>query len=95
VLFKLTRLIGPVRQSTAKLGDLVRDLERKLLIHADQIHTDSGAHAKGLKHGSTGVKERKGFVRSSIKPDEAKRNLEERLRTLNEEFGGTARLPWA
>jgi len=84
----------PSLQSTAKLGDLARDLERKLLIHAEQIHTASGAHAKILETWEHWC-ERRGFVRSSIKPDEAKRNLEERLRKLNEEFGGTARLPWA
>jgi hypothetical protein len=83
----------PSSQSNAKVGDVARDLERKLLIHADQIHTESGAHAKVLetwKHWC----ERRGFVRSSIQPDEAKRNLEERLRKLNEEFCATARLPW-
>jgi hypothetical protein len=84
----------PSLQSTAKLGDLARDLERKLLIHADQIHTASGAHAKVLETWEHWC-ERKGFVGSSIQPYEAKRNLEERLRKLNEEFGATARLPWA
>lgn len=81
-------------QFTVKLGDVARDLERRLLIHADQIHTESGAHAKVLetwKHWG----ERTGFVGSAIQPDEAKRNLEERLRKLNEEFEGSARLPWA
>jgi hypothetical protein len=87
------KLDWPSLPSTAKLGDLARDLERKLLIHAEQIHTASGAHAKALETWEHWC-ERKGFVSSSIQPDEAKRNLEERLRKLNEEFGATARLPW-
>jgi hypothetical protein len=83
----------PSSQPTVKLGDVGRDLERRLLIHADQIHTESGAHAKVLETWKRWC-ERKGFVRSSIQSDEAKRNLEERLRKLNEEFCATARLPW-
>lgn len=84
---------GSQSSSKNKPGDAARELERKLLVHAEQIHTSSGAHAKVLetwKHWC----ERKGFVRSSVQPDEAKRTLEERLRKLNEEFEGTARLPW-
>jgi hypothetical protein len=68
-------------------------LERKLLIHADQIHTESGAHAKILETWEY-WSERRGFVRSSVQPAEARGNLENRLRKLNEEFGATARLPW-
>lgn len=88
------KLDWPSLPSTAKLGDLARDLERKLMINAEQIHTASGAHAKVLETWEHWC-ERIGFVRSSIQPDEAKRNLEERLRKLNEEFGGKARLPWS
>lgn len=84
----------PSLRSTAKLGDLARDLERKLLIHAEQVHTASGAHAKVLETWEHWC-ESKGFVSSSIQPDEAKRSLEERLRKLNEEFEGSARLPWS
>lgn len=83
-------------QSTAKSkpGDAARDLERKLLIHAEQIHTASGAHAKLLEtweQWST----RTGFAAPAIQTDQAKKNLEERLRKLNDEFGATARLPWS
>jgi hypothetical protein len=88
------KLEWPSLQSTAKLGDLARDLERTLLIHAEQIHTASGAHAKALETWEHWG-ERKGFVSTSIQPDEAKRNLEERLRKLNDEFEGSARLPWS
>jgi hypothetical protein len=84
---------GPSLHSTAKLGDLARDLERKLLVHAEQIHTASGAHAKVLETWDHWC-ERKGFVSSSLQPDEAKRNVEERLGKLNEEFDGSAKLPW-
>jgi hypothetical protein len=82
--------------STAKKdkpGDIARDLERRLLIHAEQIHTESGAHAKALETWEHWSK-RKSFTPSAIQAEQAKKNLEERLRKLNEEFGGTAQLPW-
>jgi hypothetical protein len=78
----------------AKLGDLARELERRLLVHAEQLHTESGSHAKVLETWEHWC-DRKRFAPVSIQPNEAKRSLEERLRKLNEEFGGTARLPWA
>jgi len=76
-----------------KPGDVARELERKVLIHADQIHTASGAHAKVLETWQHWSK-RTGFARTSILIDRAKADLEERLRKLNEEFDGTGRLPW-
>jgi hypothetical protein len=77
-----------------KLGNLARDLERRLLIHSDQIHTASGAHAKRIETWGHWC-ERNGFVRSAIQPNEAKKNLDERLRKLNHDFDTTARLPWS
>ena len=83
-------------QSAAKNkpGEVVRDLEQRLLIHADQIHTESGAHAKHLETWRHWC-ERKSFVPTTIRPSEVRRSLAERLRKLNDEFGATARLPWS
>lgn len=83
--------------STAKKdkpGDIARELERRLLIHAEQVHTESGAHAKALETWEHWSK-RKSFTRTVIQAEQAKKNLEERLRKLNDEFDGTARLPWS
>jgi hypothetical protein len=77
----------------AKPGDVARELERKLLIHAGQIHTPSGAHAKSLETWEHWSK-RTGLAAPVIQPIQAKRNMEERLGKLNDEFGATARLPW-
>ncbi|MEK6279519.1 MAG: hypothetical protein AABN95_04120 [Acidobacteriota bacterium] len=77
-----------------KPGYLARELELRLLIHAEQIHTASGAHAKLLETWDHWSK-RKGFARSAIQIEEAKRNLEERLQKLNDEFNATARFPWS
>lgn len=78
---------------TKKLGDIARELERRILVHAEQIHTASGAHAKLLETWEHWSKRRR-LARTSIRPDHAKTNLEERLRTLNDKFHGTGRLPW-
>jgi hypothetical protein len=83
--------------STAKKdkpGDIARELERRMLIHAEQIHTESGAHAKALETWEHWSK-RKSFTPAGIKAEEAKKNLEERLGKLNNEFHGKARLPWS
>jgi len=89
------RIDWPMSRSSSKNkpGATALELERKLLIHAQQIHTASGAHAKLLETWEHWSK-RTDLARSSIQPDEARRNLEERLRKLNDEFEGKARLPW-
>jgi len=79
--------------SKQKAGDVARELERKLLIHADQIHTESGAHAKILetwKHWA----DRSNFDFREIRLDEGKQLLEKQLDKLNTEFAADARFPW-
>ncbi len=85
----------PRSQASTKVkpGDAARELERKLLVHAEQIHTASGAHANLLETWKHWAK-RKGFAAPAMQTDQAKRNLEERLRKLNHEFDGKAQLPW-
>lgn len=91
-----TDQLDPMDQSLAKKakpGEIAKELERKLLVHAEQIHTSTGAHAKLLEtwdHWSG----RKQFSRDEISAGEARRKLDERLKDLNGKFGGTARLPW-
>lgn len=78
----------------AKPGEIAKELERRLLIHAEQLHTSSGAHAKLLEtwdHWS----DRKHFIRAEISADDGKRNIDERLEKLNAKFEGSARLPWS
>lgn len=76
-----------------RTGNIARELERRLLIHAEQVHTESGAHAKLMEswdHWCT----RKDVTGSSITPELAKDQFEQRLRKLNDECEGTGRLPW-
>ncbi|MBA3568498.1 MAG: hypothetical protein H0W28_04015 [Pyrinomonadaceae bacterium] len=79
--------------ATAKPGEAARELEAKLLIHAGQFHTETGAHAKLLESWEAWAK-RVGFKVKRISTDEAKKKMGERVRKLNEQFEAKARLPW-
>ena len=76
-----------------KPGDAVRELERRLLLHANQIHTESGAHAKVIETWDTWAK-RAAFKTRAKSPAAAKRFLEKRLADINAKFSCKGRLPW-
>ena len=85
---KLGKEFGP------KPGETARELESRLLLHANQIHTESGAHAKVIETWPTWA-ERAGFRGKAKSPGAARQFLEQRLAEMNEEFGGKAQLPWS
>lgn len=74
-----------------KPGDVTRDLERRLLLHTDEVHTDSGAHAKVLE--SWDHFERRRRTRRGTSVEAAEHALEEALLAM---CRGEAppRLPW-
>ena len=77
----------------AKIGNAARELEKKLLISATQIHTERGAHAKVLEtwpHWAARV----GLKNPKVSTAVAKRTLEDRMLKLNQEFAVSAKLPW-
>ena len=84
---KLGKEFGPKPAETA------RELESRLLLHANQIHTESGAHAKVIETWGTWA-DRAGFRVKASNPAAARRFLEQRLADMNEEFGGKGKLPW-
>ena len=84
---KLAKTFGPKPSETA------RELEARLLVHASQIHTASGAHAKVLETWDTWAK-RAGFRAKANSPLAARRFLEQRLAELNTQFRGNGELPW-
>ena len=75
-----------------KPGETARELESRLLLHANQIHTESGAHAKVIETWDTWA-DRAGFRARAKTPTAARRFLEKRLAELNEEFGGKENYP--
>lgn len=84
---KLGKAFGPKPSETA------RELESRLLLHANQIHTESGAHARVIETWGSWAK-RVGFRASAKNPATARRFLEQRLAKMNKEFGGNGKLPW-
>ncbi|HEU4933113.1 MAG TPA: hypothetical protein VFT48_13615 [Pyrinomonadaceae bacterium] len=84
---KLGKEFGP------KPSDTARELESRLLIHANQIHTESGAHAKVIETWPAWAK-RVGFRAKAKSPGAARRFLDQRLAEMNKEFGGNGKLPW-
>lgn len=86
-------LPGSKTTTKNKPGDTARELERKLLIHAEQIHTASGAHAKLLETWEHWA-ERVGLKSATIPVEQAKRELAKRLLKLNRQFEVSAKLPW-
>ena len=84
---KLGKEFGP------KPAEIVRELESRLLLHANQIHTESGAHTKVIETWPAWA-ERAGFRASAKSPAAARSFLEQRLAEMNKEFGGNGKLPW-
>lgn len=74
-------------------GETARELELRLLVHADQIHTESGAHAKVLETWDVWAK-RVGHRANATSPLKARLFLEHRLTQMNADFTGNGRLPW-
>lgn len=76
-----------------KPGETARQLELRLLIHAQEVHTEVGAHAKVLETWDAWAR-RAGFRGRRKKPSTARHNLEQVLAEMNKSFGAAARLPW-
>ena len=76
-----------------KPGDVVRELELKLLVHTDQVHTDKGAHAKILETWEAWAK-RVDFKPKRSEATTAQTFFEKRVDEINQQYGGRGRLPW-
>jgi len=82
---------------TNKLGKKLgtkpaRELELRLLVHAEQKHSESGAHTKVLETWDTWA-ERAGFRAKAQSAPAARRFLEQRLAQINMN-NGYGSLPW-
>ncbi len=91
--FPTTDLDWPAKFKSKKPGDAVRDLESRLLVHTEEFHTESGAHAKLLESWPHWL-ERIDFNEKLNPSDIAKRTFEELLDELNRTNDAKARLPW-
>lgn len=86
--YKLGSQFGP------RPGDQARELESRMLIHGEQMHTESGRHSKTIETWGAWAK-RAGFRPRASDPAAARRFLEQRLEALNKKHNGAHRLPWA
>jgi hypothetical protein len=87
----ITNKLGP--SFGKKPGDTARELELRLLIHSDQIHTESGSHAKILETWEEWAK-RVGLRKRPLESSTARRFFEKRIEEINNKYSGCGRLPW-
>lgn len=100
-VLKFLKNAGTVRSNELTIGTVgrkelnesVRILERRLLVHSKQVHTESGAHAKVLESWGSWAAAAK-LKAGEMSVGEAKKSLEQRVQELNERFDGKATLPW-
>jgi hypothetical protein len=76
-----------------KPGDVARELEQRLLVHSEQFHTESGAHARMIETWEEWAR-RVSFKPKLIGVDTARRFLEDRLAEINLKYSGRGKLPW-
>ena len=81
------------KSPVSKVGETARELELKLLIHSEQIHTKSGTHAKLIETWESWTS-RVNYHCGLPDSFKARRSLESRLDKVNEEYCGSGRLPW-
>ena len=74
-------------------GDAARELETRLLIHAEQVHTESGKHAKVIETWDAWAT-RANFRARAKDPVAARRFLDGRLASLNTKYNGRGKWPW-
>lgn len=75
------------------LGDRVRELEKRLLVYSDQLHTESGAHAKRVEAWEH-WRRRHGLPEPRALPATAEHHLERAAERLYEGTERAPRLPW-
>jgi len=80
----------PGRKIGAKPADAARELELRLLVHAEQKHSESGAHTKVLETWDTWA-DRAGFRAKALSAPASRRFLEQRFAQMNNGYGS---LPW-
>jgi hypothetical protein len=73
-----------------RVADAARELERLLLVHATEVHTPSGAHAKVLQTWDRWSAPF-GFAAPELSPDSARQQLEAAARGLGADL---THLPW-
>lgn len=74
-------------------GDPVRELETRLLVYADSVHTERGFHMKQVRTWESWA-DSVNLGAVDLKPDAAKVQLEWVVARLNKQFNAKGALPW-
>ena len=82
-----------LRRSGERPGDRVRELERRLLLAIDEIHTETGAHAKQLESWDA-WRRRHRLRPPRLTAPAARAAITAAARALYPDLGRTPRLPW-
>jgi hypothetical protein len=91
---RLDQLHVPELGNAKVMAGAARDLERRLLLHGWQIHTENGSHTKCLATWERWM-ERARFELPELTLEGARAELDTRLEGLNTAFGGSGRFPWS
>jgi hypothetical protein len=81
-------------RSRKELGADARELESRLLVFGDDVHTESGAHVKRIETWAHWAARVKFDARNAPAPSDARAELERLVAGLNAESGASAWLPW-
>ena len=83
-----------VRTSFSPIAaDVARELETRLLVHTEQVHTETGKHARVIETWTSWAA-RAEFRPRAMDPTAARQALEERLANMNKKHNGRGKLPW-
>lgn len=77
----------------ASFGPYITELEKKLLVQSEQIHTESGSHSKIIYSWENWAKAH-GFREKVLPLDIARARLEDFVGELNQLSGAKVKLPW-
>jgi hypothetical protein len=80
-------------QTDRRVSTPAAELELKLLVYSEQLHTEVGAHAKRLESWDHWLV-RTGYMGEQITLTGARLTLEEVVSSRNRKFQGHGRLPW-
>ncbi len=92
-ILRTDRLPKPASEKSKPAGAAARELERRLIVYSEQIHTESGAHAKQLESWEHWARRRR-VAAAPIAVEQAKELFEQALRSVTQRARAAARLPW-
>ena len=87
------RLPASPKAKHSSWSEAIRELEERLLVCAEEFHSETGAHAKRLETWNHWATRRK-YKPPEMKVHEGKQRLSEILLAMNKKFKAKARLPW-